>query len=99
MNYHDQPEPPQSKHVELEQEIEHIKRQLKPQKPIINGSPGVIIGVAIELIAAILVGLLVGWFFDNLFASKPFCLIICLIISMMASFKAVWHKYVNKNGS
>ena len=88
----------QSEHIELEKQINQLKRQLEPSRPQV-GSSSMIMGVAIELIAAISVGLLIGWFFDNLFASKPFCLIICLIISMIASFKVIWHKYVSKHGN
>jgi ATP synthase protein I len=52
--------------------------------------------IAVELVAGVIVGVIVGLLFDNLFASKPFFLIICLILSMIAAFKLIWNKYIKK---
>ena len=75
------------------QDIQTRINQYSKKKKKIDTSNATPLNVAIELVAGILVGLIMGIFFDNLFASKPLCLIICLMLSICASFRSIWNKY------
>ena len=69
---------------------------LKAKKDILNTS--IIYNVIIELIASIIVGFVIGNFFDKMFASKPIFLIICLVISLIAAFRMITKEVLKNNG-
>ena len=81
----------------LQTKINEFKSSTKkdnPTKPL-----GAISNIAIELVAGIIVGVMIGMFFDNLFASRPIFLIISLILAMIATFRSIWNKYIEHNGT
>jgi ATP synthase protein I len=87
------------------QQLEDIKREAKSLKPYNTEtynvakkdltSGGLAFNISIELIAAAIVGVIMGLFFDKMFDSKPLFLIICLILSVIAAFWSIWKKYVD----
>ena len=70
----------------------------KPSKQVISNSSAAF-NVAIELVAAMLVGVIIGFIFDNLFDSKPVFLIICIMLAIVAAFRSIWNKHIKYNGS
>ncbi|MCC2646614.1 MAG: putative F0F1-ATPase subunit Ca2+/Mg2+ transporter [Rickettsiaceae bacterium] len=68
----------------LEQKINEIKES-KNQTERKNVSRGT--NVLIEISAAIMVGILVGWYLDSTFNSKPIGMILCTIFGFMAGIK------------
>ena len=54
------------------------------------------LNIAIELVASMFVGIIVGLMLDNFFTTRPIFLIICLILSNIAAFRLIWQKYIIK---
>lgn len=84
------------------QKIDYYKSKHQHQNSgIIKSSSA--INIAIEFLAAILVGIIIGFILDNIFTTKPIFLIICLMLSNIAAFRLIWQKYLIKkdkdNGS
>lgn len=60
-------------------------------------SSSIIFNVAVEMVAGLLVGLMLGFFLDEQFATKPLFLIICLFLGIGASFKVIWVKHISSS--
>lgn len=52
------------------------------------------VNIVVELISYTISGVIVGKFFDKMFAFDPFFLITCIIISYIAFFWSIWKKYI-----
>lgn len=85
------------------QKLDHLKKASKSlggydaasSKDInLISSGNLAFNVAVELIAAAIVGVIIGLFLDKMFDSKPAMLIICVCISSIAGFWSIWKKYV-----
>jgi F0F1-type ATP synthase assembly protein I len=81
-----------------------IQRKIDQFKDKSNNSVGIsrvkannskIFDVATELVAGVIIGLMMGIFFDNLFDSKPLFLIICMIVAIIAAFRSIWKSSFN----
>jgi F0F1-type ATP synthase assembly protein I len=68
----------------IEQKITKI-REAKFQKKRDRVNRGT--NILIEISAAIMVGILVGWYLDSAFDSKPIGMILCTIFGFMAGIK------------
>ena len=55
------------------------------------------LSIAIDLVSSIMVGLLIGFWLDKFFDSKPICMIIFLFIGSLAGGKIIWQKLNIKN--
>lgn len=86
----------EDKQQELKQRIKRLKSDSKPVKIVISNS-SMPFNIAVELVAAVVVGLIIGIFLDKMFASKPIFLIICIVLSIIAAFRLIWNKYINKD--
>ena len=84
--------------------IKDIQKKIDQFKDKSNNSVGIsrvkannsiIFDVAIELVAGVIIGLMMGIFFDNLFDSKPLFLIICMIVAIIAAFRSIWKSSFN----
>ena len=80
---------------ELQKRINTFRKPHQQEKKISNTIDG--FTIATELVAGVIVGLIIGLFFDRMLNSKPIFLIICLFIGIIASFKVVWQKLNRKN--
>lgn len=85
------------KYKDIQQRIDKLTKQDPILKPPANANQ--VFNIAVEMVASVIVGLMIGLFFDNLFDSKPIFLIICLILSMVAAFRLIWNKYIKNNGT
>ncbi len=79
----------------LEDKIKQFKQKnQKVTKNRINQihslSTGAMIGI--EIVSGVLIGVIIGTFFDKLFTSKPIFLIICILLGSVASFRTIWLK-------
>jgi len=79
---------------ELQKRINTFRKPQQQEKKISNTID--VFTISTELVAGVIVGLIVGLFFDRIFNSKPTFLIICLFIGIIASFKVVWRKLNRK---
>lgn len=68
----------------LEQKIAKFQ-QSGSQKKIV--ATNLTVNILTEILAAIIVGLAIGWFIDVKFETKPLAIIICMILSFMASIR------------
>lgn len=55
------------------------------------------LSIAIDLVSSIMVGLLIGFWLDKFFDSKPICMIIFLLVGSLAGAKIIWQKLNIKN--
>lgn len=55
--------------------------------------------VGIDLVAGVLVGVIIGTFFDKLFTTKPIFLIICILLGIITSFRNIWLKLKNDSAN
>lgn len=85
------------------EKLESLKKQVKEYRkeedPKIKenlSSGSMAFNIAVELVAGMIVGFFLGTFLDKIFDSKPSFLIICLIMALIAAFKSIWNKYVEK---
>ena len=85
------------KYEEIDREIDHLKEEKKESTSLV-GSGSTAFNIAVELVSGVIVGVIIGLFFDNLFYSKPAFLIICLILGIVATFRSIWNKYIKNNG-
>lgn len=83
----------------LDDRIKSFKDSAKKTPHKSGSNTSLAFNIAVELTAGMIVGTLIGIFFDKMFDSKPAFLIICLMLSATAAFKSIWKKYINKNGS
>ena len=77
--------------------IENLKNKIKnyedkkSKKPLLkNKSSGSVFKISTELVAALVVGVIIGLFVDNYFNSSPFGLIIFFILGSLAGFLNVY---------
>ncbi|NRB10284.1 MAG: AtpZ/AtpI family protein [Rickettsiaceae bacterium] len=84
------------KQQEIKQRIKQLKSDNKPVKTVISNS-NMAFNIAVELVAGVIVGVIIGIFLDKIFASKPIFLIICIVLSIIAAFRLIWNKYINKD--
>lgn len=87
---------------EVLQKIDHYKsKHHKPNNEIIGSNSA--FNIAIEFLAAICVGVIIGLMLDKIFTTKPIFLIICLVLSNIAAMRLIWQKYLikkkNDNGT
>lgn len=55
------------------------------------------LSIAIDLVSSIMIGLLIGFWLDKFFESKPVCMIIFLLVGSLAGVKIIWQKLNIKN--
>ena len=85
------------KYEEIEREIDKLKAE-KNKSSVLSGVSAAF-NIAVELVEGVIVCVIIGLFFDNLFDSKPAFLIICLILATIAVFRSIWNKYIKNNGA
>jgi len=86
-------------------ELDALKERISKLKPVpapfkkTNNKLDAL-GISIEIVAGVIVGLITGILMDKIFTTKPLFLIICLILGMVASARTVWQKVKSsKNGT
>lgn len=78
-------------------------RQLKLQHGLANTKNGKkvvsidALSIAIDLVSSIMVGLVIGYWLDKFFDSKPICIIIFVLVGSLAGAKIIWQKLNIKN--
>lgn len=75
-------------------ELNPVTDQTKYVKPLNNSR--IPFNIAIDFVAGIFVGVLIGVFLDKIFDSKPAFLIISLLLSFVATFRSIIQKYIKK---
>lgn len=73
------------------------KYQGSNKKSKLNNNASKGLSVAIELVAALITGLLLGIYLDKLFNSSPFCLILSLFLSIIAAMRSIYKLADTKN--
>ena len=79
----------------LQKRINAFRTTKEPKKKNSNSVDA--FTIAAELVTGVIVGLIIGLFFDRIFSSKPLFLIICLLLGVIASFKIIWQTLNRKN--
>ncbi|MDF2965258.1 MAG: putative F0F1-ATPase subunit Ca2+/Mg2+ transporter [Rickettsiaceae bacterium] len=73
----------------LQQKIDKI-REAKSQKKREKFSRGT--NILIEMLAAIIIGLLIGWYLDSAFNTRPLGLILCTIFGFLGGIRNLMSK-------
>lgn len=73
----------------LQKKIDDLEDKKLQVKSINNTNKA--FNIAIELVAAMIVGVIMGLFLDKMFDSRPIFLIICMIFAMIAALKSIWN--------
>jgi ATP synthase protein I len=84
--------------ADLRERIDKFKPIYNVQKKVVSNQVNAL-NIGTELVAGVLVGLIIGVFFDKLFASKPLFIIICLTLGIIASGRTIWQKLKNSKNA
>ena len=82
----------------LKNKIEKFKNQSikKSESTKIDKTSMMSLNISSEIVAAILVGLLLGGFLDYLFKTKPIFTFVCLILGCIACFRVIYKLIIRK---
>ena len=83
--------------TQIQEKIDEYKtKHLLKELPAPKNSSNVAFQITIELVSAILVGLIIGSFFDYLFDSRPLWVILCIMFACASFFRLIFIKYIRK---